>query len=151
LLATDWTAEEKTRIKDTIESEGMIVLPAEFSDVTGKKFHGIFHAVRYNRNGDRLIAIRILRVNGGVFPSPKPAAVETPSTQVPAVASAFPSAETGLDYKFIRVNDAFCKLLGYTPGELTGMVFTAVIHPDERESERKNLSSVLRGDLGIVR
>jgi diguanylate cyclase (GGDEF)-like protein/PAS domain S-box-containing protein len=34
--------------------------------------------------------------------------------------------------QFLRVNDALCAMLGYGPGELHGMTFLDVTHPDDR-------------------
>ena len=40
-------------------------------------------------------------------------------------------AQVGSDLKFIKANEAFCKMLGYKEEELTGKSFLDVTHPDD--------------------
>ncbi|HZO99165.1 MAG TPA: PAS domain S-box protein [Terriglobia bacterium] len=41
----------------------------------------------------------------------------------------------GGDFRFSRVNDAFSRMLGYTPQELTGLSFTDVTYPPDIEKD----------------
>ncbi len=42
-----------------------------------------------------------------------------------------PMVLTDLDHCFVRVNAAFARLLGYTPGEMLGMTMPQITHPDD--------------------
>lgn len=51
--------------------------------------------------------------------------------------------ETG---RFLRVNRKFCELTGFSADELLGeMIFTQLIHPDDRETNLSSIVSFLRG------
>jgi len=52
-----------------------------------------------------------------------------------------------LDNTFIRVNEAFCRLTGYTEAELKRMTFDAITHPDERGESLRQYERVKRGDI----
>ena len=49
------------------------------------------------------------------------------------------------------LNEAFCRLLGYTHEELDAMVLTMVIHPDDADAERAHRERLLAGDVGAIR
>gem|GEM_PF-1618544 len=52
----------------------------------------------------------------------------------------------GTDNKFLRVNDAFCKLLGYRESELLGVrTFAQVTHPDDVVESLEKHQSMERG------
>lgn len=40
-------------------------------------------------------------------------------------------AVVGLDFRFMEVNEAFCKITGYSSDELKTMKFTDITHPDD--------------------
>jgi len=44
-----------------------------------------------------------------------------------------------LDYSHLRINDAYCEMLGYSKEELLKMKFTEYTHPDDLDKEFKNL------------
>ena len=50
--------------------------------------------------------------------------------------------------RFLRVNRRFCEITGYSEGELLGLTFVDITHPDERDWERENHERILRGDVG---
>lgn len=50
------------------------------------------------------------------------------------------------DGRFVFVNDRFAKLHGYTPEELLGMEYKALIHPDDREVMAERASKRLKGE-----
>jgi PAS domain S-box-containing protein len=37
----------------------------------------------------------------------------------------------GLDFRMLKVNEAFCRMLGYTREELAGLTFVQITHPDD--------------------
>jgi PAS domain S-box-containing protein len=48
--------------------------------------------------------------------------------------------------KFIRVNDCYRELVGYTESELMGMTPSDLNHPDDRDGEAALVAGLLRGD-----
>jgi PAS domain S-box-containing protein len=52
-----------------------------------------------------------------------------------------------LDNTFIRVNEAFSRLTGYTEAELKRMTFDAITHPDERGESLRQYERVKNGEL----
>jgi PAS domain S-box-containing protein len=53
----------------------------------------------------------------------------------------------GLDRRFLRLNDAFCRFLGYEPGELTGSYMPDITHPDHRGVDRERSRELEQGIL----
>ena len=51
------------------------------------------------------------------------------------------------DGRFLAVNRAFCKLLGYAADELLEVSFKAVTHPDDLASSAESIRQVLAGDI----
>jgi PAS domain S-box-containing protein len=56
-------------------------------------------------------------------------------------------ALVALDGRFIRVNRVLCEIVGYDPGELTGLTFGAITHPDDRDTDRAAASQLVRGEI----
>jgi PAS domain S-box-containing protein len=52
---------------------------------------------------------------------------------------------TAIDGRLIRVNQAFCEMLGYDPAELTAETFMAVTHPEDREMSVEMARRALSG------
>ena len=50
------------------------------------------------------------------------------------------------DGRFVFVNNRFAKVHGYSTGELLGMEYKALIHPDDREVIEERVSKRLRGE-----
>ncbi len=48
---------------------------------------------------------------------------------------------------FIRTNDTFCKLTGFTKEELLEMAFNDITHPDDLSLDSTNLKSILHDKL----
>ncbi|HWR05111.1 MAG TPA: sigma 54-interacting transcriptional regulator [Humidesulfovibrio sp.] len=52
-----------------------------------------------------------------------------------------------LDNTFLRANEAFCRITGYTEAELKSITFAAITHPDEREESLRQYDRVKRGEI----
>jgi two-component system, cell cycle sensor histidine kinase and response regulator CckA len=52
---------------------------------------------------------------------------------------------------YLRVNQAFCDLLGYTPEELQNMNFADITHPDDIASSHRAVSSLFSGEVAVIR
>jgi len=62
--------------------------------------------------------------------------------------SLFGIVTVGTDRKFLRVNEAFCRLLGYREAELAGVRnFAEVTHPDDVAESLEKHQSMVRGDF----
>lgn len=55
-----------------------------------------------------------------------------------------------LDGRYVRVNDAFCRLVGRTRNELLGLAFEDVTHPDDAAQERAALQEMQLGTRAHV-
>lgn len=62
-----------------------------------------------------------------------------------------PMQLTSLNGDFLRVNHAFCTLLGYTEQELTGMNFRKLTHPDDLEANMDGLKKLENGEISSFR
>ncbi len=59
--------------------------------------------------------------------------------------SVVPHSITRVDGE-IQVNDAFCKMLGYRPDELSGATWAQVSHPDDVAETQRHLDDLLSGE-----
>ena len=57
-------------------------------------------------------------------------------------------AHTGLDGRWLRVNQKFCEILGYTEAELMRLDIKDITHPDDWERSDQYLQLMLDGELG---
>jgi PAS domain S-box-containing protein len=55
---------------------------------------------------------------------------------------------TGMDGRFIQVNMAFCRMVGYSEQELLGMPWSALTHPDDLESSLRTKGKISRNPGG---
>lgn len=53
----------------------------------------------------------------------------------------------GVDGHFLRVNDSFLNLLGYTEEEILALDFQRLTHPDDRGAMLANLGELIRGEV----
>ena len=53
----------------------------------------------------------------------------------------------GLDGKLVRVNRAYCDMVGYTPAELEGLSVLDLTHPDDRNESRERMKALLEGEI----
>lgn len=56
-------------------------------------------------------------------------------------------AIVGLDGKWLEVNGALCRMLGYSEEELMGKTFVDVTHPDDLDLDLQYVQQLLNGDL----
>ena len=60
-------------------------------------------------------------------------------------------AIVGLDGVLLEANDAFCRLLGYGRGELTGLTFQALTHPEDLAIDVAHVEMLLAGGAETYR
>lgn len=56
-------------------------------------------------------------------------------------------ARMALDGRFIEVNEAFCRIQGYTQDEVLRLNFEQLTHPEDRDAERACLRQLLAGEI----
>lgn len=47
--------------------------------------------------------------------------------------------------RWLRVNESFCRILGYTNEELLSLTLSEITHPDDRENDQPLMDEILRG------
>ncbi len=156
-MVTDWTLEEKKQIRRGLESQGRASAKAEYVSLKGKKFRGLMQAVKTSSPSESLLTVRITdlsflkaeSVQDAELSKP-PVAVESDPTSKRLFEDGLQAmAFIGMNYKFTRANKAFCNLLGYTEFELQQLSFLDVLHPEDKEKEKKNISAIFRGDVPL--
>ncbi|MBJ7410621.1 MAG: PAS domain S-box protein [Phenylobacterium sp.] len=63
------------------------------------------------------------------------------------VHAAIGKALVGLDGRFLRVNAAFARMLGYTATELLGLDFQTLTHPDDLDTDLALLGQLIGGEI----
>ncbi|HET6972065.1 MAG TPA: PAS domain S-box protein, partial [Phenylobacterium sp.] len=61
--------------------------------------------------------------------------------------AAFGKALVGLDGLFIRVNEAFCRITGYSEAELLKLSFRDITHPDDLNADAERAARLLAGEI----
>ncbi len=56
-------------------------------------------------------------------------------------------AMVSLDYRFLRVNEALCRITGYSGGELASMGFLEITHPDDAAASRELAERLAAGEV----
>jgi len=56
-------------------------------------------------------------------------------------------AHVSLDGKFLRVNQKFCDITGYTEDEMLSLTFQDITHPDDLDGDLRHVQQVLTGQL----
>ena len=54
---------------------------------------------------------------------------------------------TDLDHHFVRANDAFARLFGYSPAEILTLSMADITHPDDLEADLENVRKMLSGEI----
>lgn len=58
------------------------------------------------------------------------------------------AAEVGLgDGRYVRANDAYCRMLGYTQNELLRLRFVDITYPDDRTDDVRQFIRLVRGEI----
>jgi PAS domain S-box-containing protein len=56
-------------------------------------------------------------------------------------------ALVSLDGHFVRVNRAFCEVVGHDPAQLANLTFRDITHPEDREIDRESAEQLVRGEI----
>lgn len=56
-------------------------------------------------------------------------------------------ALVALDGRFMRINDAFCRIVGYSEARLLKLDFQAITHPDDLDADLGNLRRLTQGRI----
>ena len=156
-MATDWTVEEKKQIRRGLESQGRASAKAEYVSLKGKKIRGLMQAVKTSSASESLLTVRITDLSHlkaepiqDAESSKTAVTIESDPTSKRLFEDGLQAmAFIGMNYKFTRANKAFCNLLGYTEIELQQLSFLDVLHPEDKEKEKKNISAIFRGDVPL--
>ena len=156
-MTADWTPEEKLQIRRSLDSQGRASATAEYVSLRGRKFRGVMQVVKSTVDDQRVLTARITDLSN--------LKAEQEKSDVSTFASSLDTfditykkyfeegfqamAFVGINYKFTRANKAFCNLTGYSEQELQQMSFLDILHPDDKEKERKNVSLLFRGEVPI--
>ena len=57
-------------------------------------------------------------------------------------------ADSSLDARFIRLNQRFCEIMGYSREELLGLTFRQITHPDDLARDEQLVLQLLSGERG---
>lgn len=55
-------------------------------------------------------------------------------------------AHVALDGRFVRINPAFCDIIGYSSEEIIGNTFQQITHPDDLQSDLEHVNALLKGE-----
>jgi PAS domain S-box-containing protein len=56
-------------------------------------------------------------------------------------------AHLSLEGRWLRVNDAMCRIVGFPLIELAGRPFTEIVHPDDRHAHEQHAARLLNGEI----
>jgi formate hydrogenlyase transcriptional activator len=56
-------------------------------------------------------------------------------------------AHVSLDGRFLRVNEKFCDIIGYTKEEMSSRTFQEITHPDDLDADLEYVQQVLSGEI----
>ena len=145
LFDPSWTMDERRQIKLGLEKSGNVKVHGIFRTLSKRSFNGELQAKRVADGTQSFINVR---VNSTI-------AIKATSNDLPENGfewfdnAAFPMAIIGMNYGFQRVNEAFCKLTGYVADELKQLSILELIHSDDRQGEKKALSTLFRGEVSL--
>ena len=60
------------------------------------------------------------------------------------------AAIVSLDYRYVRVNEALCRITGYSSEEMTRLRFPDITHPDDRNEDIKLTRQLVEGEIDHV-
>ncbi len=150
LLETKWSAEERVKIKNDLDSTGTSMVESLFVTKRGNTFQGLMTVQKVERNGEKMIRVRIANISSLRVAERKISVeavqMEDESQRKVFDEDHFPIASIGINYKFNTMNDAFCSLLGYTEQELKAISILDIIPAEDKISYQKNISLLFRGE-----
>ncbi|MBK9525907.1 MAG: PAS domain S-box protein [Bacteroidetes bacterium] len=156
-MTADWTPEEKLQIRRSLDSQGRASATAEYVSLRGRKFRGVMQVVKSTVDDQRVLTARITDLSNLKAEQEK-SDVSTSASSLDTFDITYKKyfeegfqamAFVGINYKFTHANKAFCNLTGYSEQELQQMSFLDILHPDDKEKERKNVSLLFRGEVPI--
>ena len=56
-------------------------------------------------------------------------------------------ALVGKDYRFVKVNNSFCRMVGYSESELLQMTFAEITHPDDLQADVDLAERLFKGEI----
>ena len=56
-------------------------------------------------------------------------------------------AHVSPDGRFLRINQKFCDIIGYTTKEMQSRTFQEITHPDDLDTDLEHLQQVLDGEI----
>ncbi len=59
-------------------------------------------------------------------------------------------AIVALDGRFLRVDRALARIVGYSPEELTGLTFQAITHPEDLDADLEQRDKLARGEIAVT-
>ncbi len=65
--------------------------------------------------------------------------------------SPFGMVMAGADFRFIRANAAFCRMVGYTEEELAALTFKDITHPEHIAVDARGVNDLLGGKIPLYR
>jgi PAS domain S-box-containing protein len=57
-------------------------------------------------------------------------------------------AHVTLDGRWLRLNQRYCEILGYSPAEILGVGFQDVTYPEDLDADLESLQRLVRGEIG---
>ncbi len=139
-----WGEEERKQIREALVKPGKANVHGYFRALNGRTFEGILQAVKVQDNVTSQINVRISPLDAEQSISQKSI---TKNEEEWFNDTGFAIAFVGLNYRFVKVNTAFCNLTGYTANELRLLTVADILHPDDRSTEKIILSGLFRGEL----
>lgn len=143
-------AEANKSFRDSINRGETGVIEVELLTLKGHAFTGLVQADKTLRNGKPVLLVRIYdKLKFG-----KQTKASIPASDAEAYRKVFeegyfPMAFVGPDYKIRSSNKAFSDLLGYRLDEMPGMAMLELLHPEDQEPERSQLSRIFRGEVSL--
>jgi PAS domain S-box-containing protein len=150
-------AEIINSLNEQWNSKDIAVTIADFIGQKGKTFKGLIKSLRPDKD-EVILHLEITELPQQIIEEKK---TESSFESVPEVSketalfsivdSILPVASIGLDYRFVKASDSFCELTGYSELELKNIKLTDIIHPEDKDTEKKILSNLFRGSIPASR
>jgi len=53
------------------------------------------------------------------------------------------------DFRFLHINEAFCRMIGYSENEMQSFTFKDITHSDHMDQDKENMKKLYAGSLGV--